>query len=322
MHIESGSTGERRTRVLIFLVMCVAFTLWFGYDGLIGYPKKNLEWARQALPERLPDLRANPRINDANLGELERMAAGRKDQASHEVTRQQVENLLGPPVFEQKKELRYVGPDLAVTVRLDEGKVFEVVQEELKPDQQPRNPNYRVRSERVARLRPGTPEKAVTEELGEPTTTQEKKLWFVGPAAYAAVEIKDGKLIGEPVIRKNTEPSEGDIFIQKAIAATIAVISVFVAINFMRVLRLRAELDDDGLRFNARQIRWDDMTGLKTDDYAAKGWVDLLYSDAGSNRTLRLDSYHLDRFQEIVDAICERKGFAAPKLPQPSDEQP
>jgi len=39
----------------------------------------------------------------------------------------------------------------------------------------------------------------------------------------------------------------------------------------------------------------------------------LVYRDAdGREDTVRLDSYHIARFDEIIGAVCERKGFESP----------
>lgn len=312
MQLESGTTGERRTRVLIFLVMCTAFTLWFAYDGFIGYPGKNLEWARQALPQQPSSLHADPRVNSANLAELARQ--------SKTLERSELEKLLGPPAVEQTRELRYLGPDLAVTVRVENGKIAGVAADEVKGEP-PANANFRVRRERLERLQPGAPESLVRDELGEPTSVQEPRLWFVGPAAYASVEVSEtGRILGEPTVRKNSEPSESDILVQKVIAAVLAVVTVFVLISFIRVLTLKVSLDDEGLVFRGKRIRYDEMTALRTENYSSKGWVDLEYTRDGRSRRQRLDSYHIDRFQEILDALCDRKGFSLPAAPAAAED--
>ena len=54
------------------------------------------------------------------------------------------------------------------------------------------------------------------------------------------------------------------------------------------------------------------MKALETSRFTKKGWVDLVYDDNGVEREMRLDEYHLAAFEEIIDAICVRKGFANP----------
>ncbi len=54
------------------------------------------------------------------------------------------------------------------------------------------------------------------------------------------------------------------------------------------------------------------MKALETEMFDKKGWVDLVYDENGAERDIRLDEYHLARFDEVIDAICERKGFRNP----------
>jgi hypothetical protein len=41
MALVAPASTSVRNRNLIFLLMCVAFTLWFGYDGFFGWPAKD-----------------------------------------------------------------------------------------------------------------------------------------------------------------------------------------------------------------------------------------------------------------------------------------
>jgi hypothetical protein len=170
MHTESGATRERQMRVLIVLLACLAFCLWFAYDGWIGYPRENQE--------------------DLNAGR-----------------------------------------------------------------NQPRH----------ARL---------------------------------------------------------SIQTQRSLAAGFVVLSIIAAVHLIRVLRTRAVLDDQGMVYNRGPvIGWDQMTALDCAQYEAKGWVDLVYESGGRQRRRRLDSYHLARFDDLIDELCRRKGFRNP-LPEPSVRPP
>jgi hypothetical protein len=64
------------------------------------------------------------------------------------------------------------------------------------------------------------------------------------------------------------------------------------------------------MSYGGRLIPWDSMTALR--DYSPKGWVDLYHTAQGRERKLRLDNQRVRRFDEIVEAICARKGFADP----------
>lgn len=239
MRIESGTTSERRNRGLLFVLMCLAFAGWFAYDGFYAYPKKNVEWARQAMPEKPAELKADPRVRRIAIEELARQAKG--------------------------------------GLTIDEIKA----------------------------------------RLGEPALVYRDDYWFVGPAAYLRVTAPGGR---DARLDAQYPPdrSESHIQGQKWMAAALLGIGLLSLISLLRAMAAKAVLDDQGLHYKGRHIPWEAMTGLKTDDYARKGWVDLVYTADGATRQLRLDSYLLRHFHPIVQEICTRKGF--PCLPVPEEE--
>ncbi len=312
MRIESGTTGERRIRTLIVLTMCAVFAGWFAYDGLRGWPNKNLEWALKewelkALPK--PDApKINPRVTADHLKRIVE-AAG--------MPRGELDALLGEPALEQKKQLTYVGSDMKATIRLADGKVVDVTTGPLEPADKSVTPIYTL-PDRIKKIHAGMSEAEVETELGKSRNVREQTLWYVGPAAYAEIQVADGKTLGKPKIQLSTEHTESDIFMQKVLATGLTLISLFMAFKFYQVVTLRAVLDDTGLTINRKHVPWDAMTGLKVDEYVAKGWVDLICRTNGDSRPLRLDSYHINHFKGIVLAICERKDFVPPPFSQPS----
>ncbi len=300
--IESGPTGERRARIGIFLLMCGAFAAWFGYDGLWGYPNKNLEWARQALPEKPDDLKPNPK---AVMDRLRQVKIG--------MTLDELKSLLGEPALEEPRQFVFLGAEQHVTVYLDAaGQVLRVKTRELPASEAPDHPAPLVTRDRIGRVEPGMSEQRVRVELGQPAESHEKMVWFVGPAAYGRFELADGKVskLFDPI--ESREKSETNIRNQKGLAILLLLVTLFTAYKFVQVMRTRAVVDDDGLRLNRARVAWDVMTALRTDEYQDRGWLDLEYQSSNGGQALRLDSYHIDRFREIVEAICERKGFASP----------
>lgn len=308
--IDSGSTGEWRLRIGIFLVMCTAFSVWFAYDGLIGYPRKNLESIRQALPEKPPTLQINPKVTGEHLNAvIEKASTGNLNLDG-------LIAILGEPALDLPREQTYVGPEIVAIARLADRKLIGITTQPVEESRKPETPNYRVTAEQVGRTSPGMSEQEVERFLGTPNKREPRRLWFAGPAAYAMFEVDDaGNLTGKPNLR-NLEPSEGDIFIQKVLAIILGILSVFVLVKWLRILSLRVRVDESGLIFNRRHIPWDAMTGLDTDQYLDKGWVDLVYTEGGREELQRLDSYHIARFKEVVQAVCDRKGFT---LPRPSE---
>jgi len=244
MKIESGTTTEHRVRLGIFLAMCVVFAAYFGYDGLWGYPAKNLEWARQNInlpAEQKADLRTNPKVLMAALREVK-----------PGMTEQEVEALLGEPAV-------------------------------------------------------------VIEGQGLFAATDR---WYVGPAAYAHIRFMGGVVDGAIEAHDNKEKSEADIGLQKILGVILGIVSIGVGIHYLRINLMRTVLDETGLTVKGRQIAWGQIKELDTSDYDRKGWLDVVYDGSGGSQRVRLDSYHIARFDEIIAAICERKDFVSPLKPK------
>ncbi len=239
MTIESGTTSDRRNRIIMSLGLLLLFGGWFAYDGFVSYPAKNMKWARQFL-NSVPgmadraDLRTNPQ---ARLDALR--------QVKQDMPLDDVKRLLGEPTFEN-------GTDYC----------------------------------------------------------------YIGPASFGWYAVRDGKVAEIKRVEENSEPSEGDVRNNRYISAVLALVALGVFLHLIRVLRSRIVLDDAGLRIRGQTIGWGDMQGLDAREYARKGWIDL---QCAGSQSVRLDGYEIDRFDEIVGEICNRKGFASPLAP-PEDE--
>ena len=76
-------------------------------------------------------------------------------------------------------------------------------------------------------------------------------------------------------------------------------------------------LDDTGLTIpRTGQIHFEQMKSLDTERYKKKGWVTLHYDAGGEEAEVRIDSYHVARFNEIISELCQRTGFASPLEPK------
>ena len=135
---------------------------------------------------------------------------------------------------------------------------------------------------------------------------------YIGPASFGWFKISNGQVDRAEMVRENTEPSESDIRGQKWFAFFTGVVALGALIHLVRITRMRWVLDDDGLYIGRRRISWDAMDSLDLTAFAKKGWLDLIYLDGGAKQRIRLDSYFIEKFDDIVAMICTRKGFASP----------
>jgi hypothetical protein len=165
-------------------------------------------------------------------------------------------------------------------------------------------------------------EQVLTEAFGGPPSWKNNDAWFYfGPSYRIRIPLKDGKLaapLGSP-----SEKSDVSIVWQKRLAFGLAVLAIYCLWLLIRVVRTHLVLDDGGLSYLGRgPIRWEDMRALDIGNFSKKGWIDLTYDDHGTERTLRLDEYHLAKFDDVIDEICARKGFENPLPVEQKNDQP
>lgn len=310
MRIESGTTSERCIRLGLFLVMCTVFAGWFAYDGLWGYPKANLELALQnpLIPKHDHEINTNFKATKATL-----------EQVHPDMTVEQLEALIGEPTLVQNRHRVYIGQKLYAIIDLDEeDKVTNVRSVEIAAEEVPDEPNPAVTAMNVEKIEPGMSLSRLEHYLGdEPDERHKQTFWYIGPAAYARFEVV-GQTISQVIdIIESRDHRESDIAMQKWISAGLCVVMLIVAFFLIRAVRTRVVLDDAGLTFNRRHVAWDTMTGMDINEYKDRGWLDLVYNEG---ELLRLDSYHISKFREIITEICNRKGFASPFADKTEDD--
>lgn len=148
---------------------------------------------------------------------------------------------------------------------------------------------------------------------------------FGGPPSYEAadawyyyghaVQIKIAVTHGEPgsVQAQRSQKKDSDIFTQKLLAGSLGALLLYSIWFVVNVSRTHLVLDEAGLAYRSvGPIRWEDMQALDISRFARKGWAELVYNDQGTQRRLRLDEYHLAKFDDVIDQICARKGFENP----------
>jgi hypothetical protein len=164
----------------------------------------------------------------------------------------------------------------------------------------------------VKKLDVASQRKALEELYGGPPSFEDDQGWYYfGPTYRVTAVLKDAK--PERAVGASTEKSSSEIQTQRWLAATLGVVAVILLFHLVRVWRTHVALDDRGLSLGRRgPIPWEDMKSLDTGRFLKKGWVDLLYQSNGADRRVRLDEYHLARFDEVIAAICAEKGFDDP----------
>jgi len=161
----------------------------------------------------------------------------------------------------------------------------------------------------VDQLDKSSPLSDAEKRLGPPDLRNDLDARWFGP--YGTLVIPSGG--GPPSFLKPVKHGATDVLVQRAIATALLLGFVISAVAMLRVRSKRYTLDDRGLTLpGSDTIAWDAMQRLDGDRIEEKGWVELHYAEAGQPKTARLDPFEIERFGEIIDAICERKGFENP----------
>lgn len=186
----------------------------------------------------------------------------------------------------------------------------------VKPDTLPKA------REAIAKIGRAAQRQELEKVFGGPPSLERPDAWYYfGPTFRIRIDLVEGR----PTKAEGSlaEKSDTDIFAQKALALILALLSVYCLVLLIKVLRTHLLLDEAGLTLAGRPpIAWDQMKALDTARFSKKGWVNLVYDDGRAERTLRLDEYHLAAFDEIIDAICARKGFENPLPVREKKDEP
>lgn len=109
--------------------------------------------------------------------------------------------------------------------------------------------------------------------------------------------------------------SKSEMTVQIWCGIASGIIGLFFAYKSYRAARLRVLVDPTGLTYDGRRIEFASVRGLS--GYNPKGWIDVEHERGGSVAKLRLDNQRVERFDDIVAAICAARGFPNPIKPRP-----
>lgn len=164
------------------------------------------------------------------------------------------------------------------------------------------------------RLRESNPTTSaqVHEALGEPTVARadgatRSTEFFANRYGYGVVSYVDGRVDMGTMTWHTWSKTKEAIRGQFLWAIIPALPCLYFLRRFYKAVTLRVVVDDQGMTYDDRRIAFDDMVSLR--DYSPKGWIDLYYKAGAGQRKLRLDNEKVALFDEIVEAICQTKGF-------------
>lgn len=189
----------------------------------------------------------------------------------------------------------------------DKVPVYETVNESIVP-----------RLARTTIIIADDPEGAIGAVVGGPPSIKTPDAWYyIGPAYALKFAVQNGRPTGDvtPIAAKH---SATDISWQKKWTYVLSVLSAAALIHVIRVRLAKARLDDAGLTLGGGPtISWDSMKRLDSTHFRKKGWVVLYHGDPET--PAKIDEYHFAKFDDIIDAICVRKGFDNPLIKASTD---
>lgn len=168
-------------------------------------------------------------------------------------------------------------------------------------------------------ISPAAAKEMLASAVGGPPSLETPDTWFYfGPAMGYKLSIERGAPVRFAAMR--TPKSAMDIRLQRYLAMGLMALTAYLVVFNLMLRRTRMVLNDVGLTVaGTGPIPWSAMKSLDISRFADKGWVDLIYDDHGTQRTLRLNEYHHSAFDDVIDALCRQKGFENPlPLPEPS----
>jgi len=185
--------------------------------------------------------------------------------------------------------------------------------EQRMPETLPERPG----ANEVAELRDAAPDtlEAVRESLGNPLFVVEDQDtsvgYFVSIYGMARVPVERGRVNASLIEWRSWDKSQDDIQMQLYCAYAAFAFGLFMLSRAVKAAGLRVVIDDEGLVYARRRILFENMTRLC--DFNRKGWVDLYYKHGAEERKLRFDNQKVRKFNEIIEVLCECKGFEDPR---------
>ena len=143
------------------------------------------------------------------------------------------------------------------------------------------------------------------EKLGPPNFAADGDDFYVTRYGYGRVSPAAGG--GQWVKWPNGGKDREEITAQFYWAIVPVPIGLWFLYLLIKAVTLKVVVDEEGVTYGGRRIALADIVALR--DYSTKGWIDLYYKTGEKEQKLRLDNQKVLRFDELVEAICQAKGF-------------
>lgn len=153
-----------------------------------------------------------------------------------------------------------------------------------------------------------------------------KAAFYVGTCGWAKVAMS-GDAVTD-ITWQSASNNASSILVQKLLAAALVVGAMIPLGILLGRMSGKYVLDDKGLTLSGGQpIRYEQMTAIDLADLQKKGLVRLKYkNDKGQDATAVLDEEMIEKFEDIVLNLCEKKNWqsqleeAAAQVESPPDE--
>lgn len=160
--------------------------------------------------------------------------------------------------------------------------------------------------------RMGTPAHSATAADG--TTTD----YYVSLYGLVRATSAGGRLVENGLSWTPWGKSKSEMTVQIWCGIASGLIGLFFAYKAFRAAQLRVVVDDTGMTYDGRRIEFAAVRALT--GYNPKGWIDVEHEQGGTVARLRLDNQRVERFDDIVAAICAARGFPNPIAPKTSTD--
>lgn len=143
---------------------------------------------------------------------------------------------------------------------------------------------------------------------------------FGGLYGVLTLRVKNGRVEAQGVEWAKWTHTRDEVGAQLYWGLAPFLLAGYAGFRAYRAATLRAAVDEQGLTYGGTRIPFDGIVSLR--DYSPKGWIDLYYKSGEDEKKLRIDNQKIAKFDELVEAICQAKGFENPVKAAQKEEEP